>query len=330
MPPKVTPDPADRPSSLSLAELRKRLGRSQAEVASAIGTTQSGVSRIERQSDIRVSTLYQYVSALGAQLHFVVEHGAGHAELEVRALNHRDRDDERREYRVIWQDQTSRAFVHVGWLEFTGDEFVFSYTDHAKRHETFKPFPAFPIFDDTYRSKDLFPFFAVRLISTADPSFDVLVDALGLSRYEATPAELLALSPSESPHDTIQVVPEPRELADGTIVRTFLVSGISHIDEKDPDELSRVIAGLDVGTPLHLVPEPENPMNPGALQLAVENRAVGWVPDYLVDEIRSYQAAGRRLSFTVARANGPDVPWHLRLLCQLTVSADSSGPALEP
>jgi hypothetical protein len=206
---------------------------------------------------------------------------------------------------------------------FTGDEFVFSYTDQAKSHSTFKPFPPFPTFDQTYRSTDLFPFFAVRLISTADPGFDALVDALGLSREEATPTELLALSPADSPHDTIQVVPEPTELPDGTIIRTFLVSGISHINEEDPDGLSRVIAGLTPGSPLQLVPDPHNPRNPGALHVAVGDRILGWVPDYLVDEIRSYLSVGRGLSFTVERANGPEVPWHLRLLCRLTVQAVS-------
>ncbi len=139
--------------------------------------------------------------------------------------------------------------MHVAWFEFTGDEFVFSYTDHAKSHPAFKPFPPFPRTDETYTSKDLFPFFAVRLISTVDPAFDALIDALGLSREEATPAELLLLSPSDSPHDTIQVVPEPTELEDGTILRMFLVSGISHINQEDPDGLSEVIAGLTPGTP---------------------------------------------------------------------------------
>lgn len=59
--------------------------------------------------------------------------------------------------------------------------------------------------------------------------------------------------------------------------------------------------------------------NPRALQLAAGDNPVGWVPDYLVEEVHGYMRSGRSLSFSVARANGPDVPWHLRLLCQLTV-----------
>jgi len=293
-------------------------------VAIAIGTTQSGVSRIERQPDIHVSTLDEYVAALGARLHLVVEHEAGRTEVEVPSIRQHRIEKQRREYRVIWQDQVTRSLVPVGWLEFTGDEFVFSYAEEAKSNAAFKPFPPFPLFDKIYRSADLFPFFSVRLSSTADPQFDALLDALGLTRDQATPAELLARSPSESPHDTIQVVPEPTEMPDGTLARTFLVSGVRHADERDPEGVGRVIAELAPGTSLQLVPEPGNPKNPHALQLALEGRTLGWVPDYLVDEIRTYRQVNRSVSFIVERANGPDAPWHLRLLCRLIVTSPAS------
>ena len=115
--------------------------------------------------------------------------------------------------------------MRVGWLVFTGNEFKFSYVDEIKSDARFRPFPAFPRLDEVYRSAELFPYFAVRLTSTADPQYEAVLDALGLTREDATPAELLARSP-ESPHDTIQVVPEPTEMPDGTLVRMFLASGI--------------------------------------------------------------------------------------------------------
>lgn len=311
-------------AAVPLSELRKRLGRSQVEVAIAIGTTQSGVSRIERQPDIRLSTLDEYVSALGGQLHLVVEHEAGRTEIALPALRRHRTESQRREYRVIWQDQATRALVHVGWLEFTGDEFVFSYTEDAKSNPSFNPFPPFPLLDKTYKSIELFPFFSVRLISTADPRFDAIIDALGLTRDRATPAELLATSPSESPHDTIQVIPEPIEMPDGTLIRRFLVSGIRHADEQNPDRVSQLVDTLKPDTRLQLVPEPTNPKNPRALQLAAEGTVIGWVPDYLVDEIHTYLKGKRPLSFVVERANGPATPWHLRVLCRLTVTLTAS------
>lgn len=307
------------PSAVPLSELRKRLARSQAEIAGAIGTTQSGVSRIERQPDIRVSTLHEYVSALGGVLHLVVEHDGRRTEVVLPSLRRHRSETPTREYRVIWQDQATRSLVHVGWLEFTGDEFVFSYTDDAKTNPNFSPFPPFPQLDRTYRSVDLFPFFSVRLINTADPTFDAIIDALGLTREEATPAELLARAPSESPHDTIQVIPEPVEKADGTLVRTFLVSGVRHADELSRGHLSQRLETLEPGTELDLLPEPNNPMNPLALQLSADGTVVGWVPDYLLDEVHTYLESERRPSFEVERANGREAPWHVRVLCRMTV-----------
>lgn len=306
---------------MPLSELRKRVGRSQAEVAGLIGTTQSGVSRIERQSDVKVSTLAEYVEALGGELRVHAEFGHHRIELAVHAMDPPcGLEEKRREYRVIWQDKDTRGLVQVGWLEYTGDGFVYSYTDDARRNDRFTPFPSLPDLGEVYRSPDLFPFFALRLISTADPQYSAVLDSLGLSQDRATPAELLARAPSESPHDTIQVVPEPTELTDGSVVRTFLVSGVRHARQSSSKRVDRILAGLEPGTQLELTPEPENPADARSLQLAVCGVVIGWIPSYLVEEIHRYIDSGRALSFVVDRANGPDAPWHLRVLCVLTVS----------
>lgn len=52
-----------------LAELRKSRGRTQVELAAALGVEQPTVSRTERRSsDPHLSTLRQYVEALGGHL----------------------------------------------------------------------------------------------------------------------------------------------------------------------------------------------------------------------------------------------------------------------
>jgi len=53
---------------MRLAELRKIREITQTELAEALSTTQSGVSRIERQDDVHLSTLLRYVHALGDEL----------------------------------------------------------------------------------------------------------------------------------------------------------------------------------------------------------------------------------------------------------------------
>lgn len=308
------------PSVMSLAELRHRRGQSQAQLAMAMGTNQSGVSRIERQPDVHVSTLASYVAALGGRLRVVAEFDDEPTELRVAAMDTVEVPPHR-EYRVIWQDEATRALVSVGWLQFTGDSYRFSYTDEARQHESFAPFPSFPDYDEVYRSKELFPFFAGRLVSAADPRFEVLLDALGLTRDEATPAELLSRAPTDSPHDTIQVVPEPIEDADGTLVRTFLVSGVRHAVERQRRKVTAVLDRVEAGQELAIVDEPDNPSNPRALSLVADQSVVGWIPDYLVDEVHGYLRAGRSVAVQVIRVNGEGTPWHLRLLCRMEAAA---------
>ena len=54
--------------SARLEELRKSRSITQAKVAEHLGTNQGEVSRIERRTDIYISTLAQYIQALGGNL----------------------------------------------------------------------------------------------------------------------------------------------------------------------------------------------------------------------------------------------------------------------
>jgi transcriptional regulator with XRE-family HTH domain len=302
---------------LGLAELRALRERTQAQLADVIGTTQSGVSRLERQQDLMVSTLYDYVAATGGVLRLVAQYPDFECEIDLPLIRSRRelRAASPRDFRVVWQNLDTRKFVHVGWLRFTGTAFVYQYTAEAHLDADFEPFPAFPDLHATYESADLFAYFAERVPSTAvDRS---LPAALGLREDEATPVELLARSWGRSPHDTIQVVPEPSESSDGASSRFFLASGVSHVDERDPDAVANRIARLRRNDPLALRDEPDNPINVKAILLEASGEIVGWMPDYLLDEAHKSRDAGDDLKVFVEHANGPEVPWHLRLLCRL-------------
>lgn len=173
-----------------------------------------------------------------------------------------------------------------------------------------------------YRSGDLFPFFADRLISAARPDYNELVTALGLTRPEATPVELLARSWGTTSHDTLQIVPEPIEHHDGTAVRLFLASGLRHVDESNSRTVSSRVARLKKGQRLDLRDEPDNPRNERAVVLEADGKSVGWIPDYLLDELGKARDAGRQLSVAVEQPNGPETPWHLRLLCRLVLGPE--------
>jgi DNA-binding XRE family transcriptional regulator len=57
----------------SLRDLRKALALTQEHVAEALGVGQESVSRLEKRSDLLLSTLRNYVKAMGGELRLVAE-----------------------------------------------------------------------------------------------------------------------------------------------------------------------------------------------------------------------------------------------------------------
>jgi transcriptional regulator with XRE-family HTH domain len=58
---------------MSLRELRQALKLTQERMAEALGIGQDGVSRLEKRSDLLISTLRSYVEAMGGSLSIVAE-----------------------------------------------------------------------------------------------------------------------------------------------------------------------------------------------------------------------------------------------------------------
>ena len=60
---------------VDLAAIRRTTGLTQVGLAANLGVGQAQVSKIERQSDMLLSTLASYLSALGVHAQIVVEVG---------------------------------------------------------------------------------------------------------------------------------------------------------------------------------------------------------------------------------------------------------------
>jgi transcriptional regulator with XRE-family HTH domain len=56
-----------------LRELRQLAGKAQADIASALKISQPSVSKIENQTDMHLSTLRNYVEAVGGELELTVK-----------------------------------------------------------------------------------------------------------------------------------------------------------------------------------------------------------------------------------------------------------------
>lgn len=223
--------------------------------------------------------------------------------------------------RVVWQDPATRQFHEVATLRIPCDgDGLYGFEYRRPLADAFVPFPAFPDVDRAYESPTLFPFFQNRIMSPLRPDYDDYLAALGLTRDEATPFEMLSRTGGVRATDTVQVVPEPVANDDGTTDQLFLASGVRHLP--DHDEL---LASLRPGHELLLRDEPDNEFDSRAILLDAEaKRAVGWVPSYLLDEVHKFRDGRDPVRVFVERANGPDTPAHLRLLCRLRVGPTGS------
>jgi len=58
---------------LSLRDLRVAHSRTQVSLAKKLGIKQEGISRLEQRSDLLISTLRDYIEAMGGRLHLVAK-----------------------------------------------------------------------------------------------------------------------------------------------------------------------------------------------------------------------------------------------------------------
>lgn len=58
---------------LSLQDLRKAMGKTQVEMAKKLGVGQDAISRVEKRTDMLISTLGDHVRGLGGELKIIAE-----------------------------------------------------------------------------------------------------------------------------------------------------------------------------------------------------------------------------------------------------------------
>src|SRR5580658_8747189 len=74
---------------LLLSELRQATGKSQRQVADALGIKQPSLSKLEKQSDMQVSTLRKIVKALGGELEVLAKFPKGTVKIDQFDPSHR-------------------------------------------------------------------------------------------------------------------------------------------------------------------------------------------------------------------------------------------------
>lgn len=225
---------------------------------------------------------------------------------------------------VAWQHPESRLICPVGFLSYDGRSYRFAYIRHALDVTDFQPLLGFPDLYRSYSSEELFPLFAQRAMDPRRGDYQRYLTRLGLDE-EASPLEQIARSQGRRQGDSIQLLPEP-ELSGDELTFLFLVNGTRHVLEPmvlegqelhvSSETLENVLARLAPGDSLALVPQPVNPVNDLAVVVTGMSVPLGWVPDLLLHDLHELLERAS-VTVTVEHVNGPDAPWHLRVLARL-------------
>jgi hypothetical protein len=217
---------------------------------------------------------------------------------------------------LAWQDPQSRQWFPVGKLTSEGGIYRFVYTKGAKLSRNFLPFGSMRDLHEVYRSPDLFPLFANRLISRKRPEYHDFLRWLDLREDEADPLVLLARTEGVRATDSLTVFPCPEPDSKGRYVVHFFSHGVRHL----ADNARLRINTLRVGDRLYLMPDPQNSHDGYALAIRTDEPAtiVGYCPRYISgDFLEILRKHPDSVEVHVKRVNG-DAPMQLRLLCTLT------------
>ncbi|MDQ2837129.1 MAG: hypothetical protein M3Y42_18445 [Actinomycetota bacterium] len=215
---------------------------------------------------------------------------------------------------MAWRNSRLRQSSPVGLLDFDGAVFTFRYLSKASTIEDFRPFIGFPNLDERYQAKLLWPFFALRVMDERRPDFPQYLQRLGLPSG-ASQLDILSRNSGERKGDKVQLVEEPQVGADGRTEAVFLVRGTRYATEEYASRSA--VQDLQAGDRLELRPEASNQTNSAALLITTAaGSPIGWVPDPLIGYMQTVFA--REGHIALERNNGPDAPWHLRLLARVS------------
>jgi hypothetical protein len=214
---------------------------------------------------------------------------------------------------LAWQAPNRRWFP-VGRLDASHNQYRFGYTKgalEAKAEAGFGPLPAFPDFDASYKSSELFPLFKNRVIDESRKNFAEYLESLGLEHND--PIAILSVTGGERRTDNLEVFPRIIKAADGSFDCRFFVHGLRYMTEEARARAATLTAGDRLGVSIELT----NPATRIGIQITTTDyHFVGWTPHYLIADLIKATADVSRIAARVIRVNTDDVPPNRRILVE--------------
>jgi len=234
---------------------------------------------------------------------------------------------------VVWQDETSRSYYHIGTLSFYNGLYEFSYTSMNRKKELgdaiksgYMIHPVFPDTTKVYQSKKLFPSFDRRIPSATREDFDEILDDLGLSKC-ASRMDILRATRGRLASDAYSFEQPLKIEKDNNLRSIFFIHGMRHQDL--PIEWS---TWIKVGSPLYLRQEPDNEHDPHAVGVFTKgDKQLGYIPTFYSNAVFSLLENGVSPTIRVTNINEKSQPhWWIQVAfeCEISVGQEEETEEL--
>lgn len=228
---------------------------------------------------------------------------------------------------IAWRSGTPERgqWSPVARLDRECDGYRFIYTEGARMLAGFRPFPGLPELGEVYRSNQLFPMLANRLLSRSRPEYEAWLTWGGFDPHHAPePLAVLGVTEGIRQTDALEVFPCPTPDAEGNYHTRFFLHGLRHVSP----EVHAQLGELRAGAALRLELEDDNPRDPRAVAVFFDGgqrMRLGYVPRYLARDARALVACAglQAIDLSVARIN-PSAPLQMRVLGRLSAPWPSS------
>lgn len=237
---------------------------------------------------------------------------------------------------VVWQDDKTRLYYHIGTLSYFDNHYEFVYTikstGNRKLGDALKAgymiHPAFPQTDKIYSSETLFPAFDRRIPSSDRSDFYNILADLGLSE-NASKMEILRATRGRLASDTYSFEQPLRLENDGKLHSSFFVHGMRH--QNLPKGWASMVK---IGSSLKLMQEPTNEYDSNAVAVYTHSGLkLGYVPTFYSQAIFSLLENGAAPLVRVIYLNEKSHPhWWLKVNfeCEIPLSQAVESKELSP
>ena len=218
---------------------------------------------------------------------------------------------------VVWQDEYSRLFYHIGTLSYLNNHYKFVYTTTERGSRKlgdaldrgYMIHPAFPIIDKAYHSKTLFPAFDRRIPSSDRTDFHAILSDLGLDE-RASKMDILRATRGRLASDAYSFEEPLRLGKDGKLHSNFFIHGIRH--QNLPGEWP---AYIKENPSLKLIQEPTNEYDPNAVAVyTIHGIKLGYIPSFYSKAISSLIDIGASLLIRTIYLNEKSHPhWWVKV-----------------